>query len=114
MEDAKPAQSKLSPYVQAGIAAALLLMFFGVLFLKAMVKDFEVDADTKQTLFTLVTAVVFFFIGKNTESASREAAITAAALAPLPPAPTPAPPPIPAAVAAIPAPAAPVTEEAKP
>ena len=46
---------------------------------------YKVEADIKQTLFTLVTAVVFFFIGKNTDSANRDAVITAAAIAPYPP-----------------------------
>lgn len=79
-------QNKLSPAVQALIALALLAMFAGVLFVPAFRVEFKVEADTKQTLFTLVTAVVFFFIGKNTDSASRDAAITAAAIAPAPPA----------------------------
>ena len=74
-------QNKLSPAVQALIALALLLMFAGVMFLPAFVAGFAVEADTKQTLFTLVTAVVFFFIGRNTDSAGRDAAITAAAIA---------------------------------
>ena len=74
--------NKLSPAVQALIALALLAMFAGVLFVPAFNTGFKVDADTKQTLFTLVTAVVFFFIGKNTDSANRDAAITAAAIAP--------------------------------
>lgn len=65
--------NRLSPAVQALIAAALLAMFGGVLFLPAFAPAFRVDADTKQTLFTLVTAVVFFFIGKNTDSARRDA-----------------------------------------
>lgn len=77
--------NKLSPAVQAGIAVALLAMFAGVLFLGAWKPEYRVEADTKQTLFTLVTAVVFFFIGKNTDSANRDAAITAAAIAPTPP-----------------------------
>lgn len=80
-------QNKLSPAVQALIAFALLVMFAGVLFVPAFSAGFKVEADTKQTLFTLVTAVVFFFIGKNTDSAGRDAAITAAAIAPVPPAP---------------------------
>lgn len=79
-------QNKLSPAVQAAIVAALLLMYGGVLFVPVWVPAFKVDADMKQTLFNLVTAVVFFFIGKNTDSANREAALTAAAIAP-PPAP---------------------------
>ena len=87
-----PTTNKLSPAVQALIAAALLLMFAGVLFLPALKETFKVDADTKQTLFTLVTAVVFFFIGKNTDSVNRDAAITAAAIAP-----SPMPPTVPAA-----------------
>jgi hypothetical protein len=72
----------LSPRVQAGIVVALLLMFAGVLFLPAFRETFKVEADVKQTLFSLVTAVVFFFIGKNTDTASRDAVITAAAIAP--------------------------------
>lgn len=79
-------QNKLSPAVQALIALALLAMFAGVLFVPAFSATFKVDADTKQTLFTLVTAVVFFFIGKNTDSAGRDAAITAAAISPTVPA----------------------------
>lgn len=81
-----PMTNKLSPAVQAIIAGALLLMFAGVLFLPAFKETFRVEADTKQTLFTLVTAVVFFFIGKNTDSANRDAQITAAAIAPTAPA----------------------------
>ena len=80
--------NKLSPAVQALIAAALLAMFAGVLFLPAIDSAFKVDADTKQTLFTLVTAVVFFFIGKNTDSARRDAAL-AQMTAPPPPVPPP-------------------------
>lgn len=80
-----PSQNKLSPAVQALIALALLVMFAGVLFVPSFNPGFKVEADTKQTLFTLVTAVVFFFIGKNTDSANREAQITAAAIAPSPP-----------------------------
>ena len=76
--------NKLSPRVQAGIAFVLLLMFAGIMFLPAFQSSFKVDADTKQTLFTLVTAVVFFFIGKNTDSAQRDAQLTAAAIAPVP------------------------------
>lgn len=79
-----PGQNKLSPAVQAIIAGALLLMFGGVMFVRIFWPAFTVEADTKQTLFTLVTAVVFFFIGKNTDSANRDAAITAAAIAPSP------------------------------
>jgi len=75
--------NKLSPRIQAGIAVGLLLMFAGIMFLPAVIPSFAVESDTKQTLFTLVTAVVFFFIGKNTDTASREAAITAAAIAPI-------------------------------
>lgn len=89
-----PPVNKLSPAIQAAIALILLLMFGGVLFLPAFVATFKVDADVKQTLFALVTAVVFFFIGKNTDSAGRDAAITAAAIAPSnggAPTPTPAP-----------------------
>lgn len=71
-------KNRLSPWVQALIAAALLAMFAGVLFLPAMLEAYHPDADTKQTLFTLVTAVVFFFIGKNTDSSGRDAALTAA------------------------------------
>lgn len=78
-------ENKLSPRVQALIAGVLLGLFAGVIFLPALVDGFEVEADTKQTLFTLVTAVVFFFIGKNTDSAGREAQLTAAAIAPAPP-----------------------------
>ena len=52
--------NKLSPAVQALIALALLVMFAGVLFVPAFSTTFKVEADTKQTLFTLVTAVVFF------------------------------------------------------
>lgn len=90
--------NKLSPAIQAGIALALLAMFAGVLFLPAFQAAFKVEADTKQTLFTLVTAVVFFFIGKNTDSASRDAQITTAALAPVPPPlVVPIPPTVPAA-----------------
>ncbi len=77
-------ENKLSPRVQALIAGILLGLFAGVIFLPAFLPGFEVEADTKQTLFTLVTAVVFFFIGKNTDSAGREAQITAAAIAPAP------------------------------
>src|SRR5688572_20663714 len=80
-----PEANKLSPRVQALIAAILLGLFAGVIFLPAFLPGFEVEADTKQTLFTLVTAVVFFFIGKNTDSAGREAQLTAAAIAPAPP-----------------------------
>jgi len=80
-----PAQNKLSPIVQAAIAGALLLMFAGVLFLPGLKSDFHVDADIKQTLFTLVTAVVFFFIGKNTDSASKDAQMTTIAMASNPP-----------------------------
>ena len=83
--DTKP--NRLSPWVQALIAAALLLMFAGVLFLPAFKETFKADADVKQTLFTLVTAVVFFFIGKNTDTANRDAAITAAAITNIPAAP---------------------------
>jgi hypothetical protein len=75
-----PTTNKLSPRVQASIVGALLLMYAGVLFLPAWQPAFKVDADMKQTLFNLVTAVVFFFIGKNTDSATRDAAITAAAI----------------------------------
>jgi hypothetical protein len=89
----------LSPFVQALIAAALLAMFAGVLFLPAFNPGFKVDSDIKQTLFTLVTAVVFFFIGKNTDTAARDAQLTAAAIAPVqippPPMPPAAPPPAP-------------------
>lgn len=92
-----PTPNKLSPRVQAGIAFALIAMFAGVLFVPAVpaLAAFKVEADTKQTLFTLVTAVVFFFIGKNTDSAARDAQLTAAAIAPTPVhpiAPTPAAP----------------------
>lgn len=80
-------RNRLSPWVQALIAAALLAMFAGVLFLPALQATFKVEADTKQTLFTLVTAVVFFFIGKNTDSASRDAALTAATQTQAPPTP---------------------------
>lgn len=80
-----PIPNRLSPAVQALMAFSLLAMFAGVLFIPAFQPDFKVDADTKQNLFTLVTAVVFFFIGKNTDSANRDAAITAAAIAPAPP-----------------------------
>lgn len=76
--------NKLSPVIQAAIAIILLLMFAGIMFLPAFIPAFAVESDTKQTLFTLVTAVVFFFIGKNTGSESREAALTAAAIAPVP------------------------------
>jgi hypothetical protein len=76
--------NKLSPAVQAIIAFVLLVMFAGVLFLPGIVPGFQPEADTKQTLFTLVTAVVFFFIGKNTDSARNEAQLTAAAIAPFP------------------------------
>lgn len=76
--------NKLSPAVQTSIALVLLLMFGGVLFVPAFIIGFKVEADTKQTLFTLVTAVVFFFIGKNTDSARRDDAITAAAIASTP------------------------------
>lgn len=79
-----PNQNKLSPRIQALIAIILLAMFAGVLFLPAFVKDFEADADVKQTLFALVTAVVFFFIGKSTGSTEREAQLTQAAIAPAP------------------------------
>ncbi len=82
-----PIPNKLSPWVQAGIAAVLLAMFAGVLFLPAFRPDFKPESAILQTLFTLVTAVVFFFIGKNTDSASREAAMTAAAINNVPPAP---------------------------
>lgn len=82
MPDSTPATpNKLSPFVQAFIAFALLLMFGGVLFLPAFKETFRADADVKQTLFTLVTAVVFFFIGRNTGSDSRDAALTAAVIA---------------------------------
>jgi hypothetical protein len=80
-------KNRLSPWVQALIAAALLAMFGGVLFIPGLLPGFKVDADTKQTLFTLVTAVVFFFIGKNTDSAQRDAALTAAIKPPPPAAP---------------------------
>ena len=65
-------QNKLSPWVQALIAATLLAFFGGVLFIPALAPTFKLEADTKQTLFTLVTAVVFFFIGKNTDSARKD------------------------------------------
>lgn len=71
--------NRLSPWVQALIAAALLMMFAGVLFLPAFKPDFKPESAILQTLFTLVTAVVFFFIGKNTDSAAKDqqqAAIT--------------------------------------
>jgi hypothetical protein len=72
--------NKIGPIVQACIAAALLGMFAGVLFLPAFVPGFHIDADIRQTLYTLVTAVVFFFIGKNTDSASHEATLSDVAL----------------------------------
>ena len=65
--------NRLSPIIQSLIAGALLLMFAGVLFVPAFDPGFKVDADSKQTLFTLVTAAVFFFIGKNTNTAERDA-----------------------------------------
>lgn len=77
-----PPVNKLSPAVQAGLAFVLVLMFGGVLFVPAFVPAFKVDPAVQQTLFALVTAVVFFFIGKNTDSAGRDAAITAAAITP--------------------------------
>jgi hypothetical protein len=75
-----PTANKIGPIVQACIAAALLGMFAGVLFLPAFIPSFHIDADIRQTLYTLVTAVVFFFIGKNTDSASHEATISDVAL----------------------------------
>lgn len=68
-------QNRFGPVMQAAIALALLAMFAGVLFLPAIDAAFKPDADTKQTLFTLVTAVVFFYVGRNTSSASRDAAL---------------------------------------
>ena len=75
-----PETSKLSPIIQAGIAVILLLFFGGVLFVPAVMTNFKVESDTKQTLFTLVTAVVFFFIGKNTGSDVKDAATLHAAI----------------------------------
>jgi hypothetical protein len=77
---AAPLTNILNPRVQAAITILLLLMFAGVLFVPAFINSFKVEADTKQTLFTLVTAVVFFFIGRNADSANRDdqtAALTA-------------------------------------
>lgn len=84
MDQTTPPVNRLSPWVQALIAAALLAMFAGVLFLPAFVPNFKPESAILQTLFTLVTAVVFFFIGKNTDSANREAALTAAAIQSVP------------------------------
>jgi len=64
--------------IQATIAIVLLLLFGLLLLLPAFVPMFKVEADTKQTLFTLVTAVVFFFIGRNTDPGHAEAQVAAA------------------------------------
>jgi hypothetical protein len=82
--------NKLSPIVQSLIALTLLAMFAVMMFLPALVPAFKVESDTKQTLFTLVTAVVFFFIGKNTDSAQRDSQITAAVIGSIPGAANPA------------------------
>ena len=60
----------LHPRVQSFIVISLLGMFAGVLFLPALYPTFIVDADTKQTLFTLVTAGVFYYIGKTADARS--------------------------------------------
>ncbi len=87
MEPTTIPKNRLSPWVQALIAGALLAMFAGVLFMPVWFPNFKPELDIKQTLFTLVTAVVFFFIGKNTDSSGRDAALTAAITAPPPAAP---------------------------
>lgn len=78
-----PPNNKLSPFVQAFIVIFLLLCFAGLIFIPVKYPEFKPEADVKQNLYILLTAVVFFFIGKTTES-NRDAAITAAAIAPVP------------------------------
>jgi hypothetical protein len=89
-----PPTSLLSPRVQAAIAVILLLMFAGVLFIPAVVPGFKVEADTKQSLFTLTVMAVSFYLGSSSSSAKKDdqnAALTSQ-LVNAPPPPPPPPP----------------------
>lgn len=59
--------------------ALILLFYFGLVLILPLfaifwpqLAQFKAEQDTKQTLFNLVTAVVFFFIGKNSDSAKKD------------------------------------------
>lgn len=73
----------INPRMQAAIAVVLLIYFGLALFLPAIpaLSGFKIDPDFKQVLFALVTAVVFFFIGKNSDSANRDRQMQELALA---------------------------------
>lgn len=67
------------------IVIFVLLAYLGLaMFLKAIVPTYTLDADYKQTLFLLVTAVVFFLIGKNSDSSKKDDQMSALALASAP------------------------------
>jgi hypothetical protein len=74
----RASERRSARWVQAAIAFFLLQMFATLMFLPAFFPKFMVDAESKQTLFTLVTAVVFYFIGRGVDGHPQASGIPAA------------------------------------
>jgi len=65
-------KSRLNPRVQAAIVLVLLLMLAGLVFLPLWFPQFKSDAVVSQTVLTLVTFGVQFFLGTSSNSAAKD------------------------------------------
>lgn len=65
-------RGKLNPRVQAAIVAVLLVMLAGALFLPLWFPQFKPEASVLQTVLTLATLGVQFFLGTSSGSAAKD------------------------------------------